>query len=362
VTKATFNAALLLLARQYRGASQGEIAASAGLNQGHYSRIENGLLLDDPSPENIEKIAAALEFPVSFFYLQDGLAGLPLSVHPMHRRKAAVGERVLKQIHAELNIRLIHLRRYLRSVDLSPELPLPQIDVDDGGGPQEIARAVRRAWMIPDGPIENLTDLCERAGILVIWCALEKGIDGVTMKLRDLPPCIFLNREAPPDRMRASLAHELGHVVMHRFPTETMEEEANAFAAQLMVPERQFRRQFIGRSGISLEWLALQKAYWKMSMAFLLYRAGAIDAITRHQSEYAWKKISSMGWRQREPHDTDFPYEEPTVFPALLKLHSDTLGYDLQTIGRLVSAQPHDLIRLYRPHLGTGKAGLYVVK
>lgn len=359
---APFNPSLLLLARQYRGASQEDVAKQAGLTQGHYSRIENGLLPDGPSAENVEKISGALGFPHGFFYQSDGLTGLPLSVHPMHRKRAAVGERTLKKIHAELNIRLIHLRRYMRAASFEPQLPLPHIDVYEGGGPSEIARLLRRAWSVPDGPIGNLTDYCERAGILVIWCALEKGIDGVTMRVRDLPSCIFLNRSAPPDRMRASLAHELGHVIMHRIPTDGMEDEANAFASELMVPERDFRRQFIGMSGIRLEWLALQKAYWKMSMAFLLYRAGATEAITRHQSEYAWKKINSLGWRLREPQETDFPYEEPTVFPRLLKMHIDALGYDLDTISRLVSTSRADLQQMYGSYLGRGKAGLFVVK
>lgn len=357
-----FNSALLLLARQFRKASQGEVAARAGLTQGHYSKIENGLLAEGPSEDTVHSIGAALGFPASFFYQQDGLTGLPLSVHPMHRRKASVGEGALKQIHAELNIRLIHLRRYLRAAELVPELPLPQIDVDEGDGPQEIARLIRRTWLIPDGPITNLTDYCERAGILVIWCDLEKGIDGVTIKVRDLPPCIFLNRHAPSDRMRASLAHELGHVIMHRIPSEGMEDEATAFAAELMVPERQFRRQFIGRSGISLEWLAIQKSYWRMSMGFLLYRAGAVGAITRHQSEYAWKRLSSLGWRTREPQETDFPYEEPSVFPAILRMHSDDLGYDIEDIAKLVSALPGDLHQLYSPYFGRGRGGLFAVK
>ena len=47
-----FNYSLLLLARQYRERSQSEVARAAGLNQGHYSRIENGLLPEGPSPDN----------------------------------------------------------------------------------------------------------------------------------------------------------------------------------------------------------------------------------------------------------------------------------------------------------------------
>lgn len=357
---AAFNANLLLLARQYRGRSQADVAASAGLNQGHYSRIENGLTPDGPSQDSVERIAAALDFPPSFFFLPDGLAGLPLSVHPMNRRKTAVGERAMKQIHAELNIRLIHLRRYLRAADIHPELPLLSIDVDDGGGPQAIAQTLRITWSIPDGPIANLTDYCERAGILVIWCDLEKGVDGVTMNVRDLPPCIFLNQHVPADRMRFSLAHELGHIIMHTVPGDEIENEANAFAAELLVPEKQFRRALTGQR-LSLEWLARQKAYWKASMAFLLYRAGAIGAVTRHQTEYLWKKLSALGWRTREPQETDFPPELPTVFPKLVQMHGEDLAYDLKGLQELLSANTSDMVRMYRPYLAKA-GGLLVVK
>jgi hypothetical protein len=55
-------------------------------------------------------------------------------VHSFNRKTASVSEKSLKQIHAELNIRLMHLRRYLRAVDLEPDLPRPFIDVNEGGG------------------------------------------------------------------------------------------------------------------------------------------------------------------------------------------------------------------------------------
>ena len=357
-----FNPALLLLARQYRRESQGQVSQKAGLDQGHYSRIENGLFADNPSDESVNRIANALNFPVDFFYLEDGLSGLPLSVHPMNRKRASVGANALKQVHAELNIRLIHLRRFLRAADVHPELPLPEIDPYEGGGPIEIARTLRLAWNVPDGPISNLTDYCERAGILVIWCNLESGIDGVTLKVRDLPPCIFLNQHVPPDRMRASLAHELGHVIMHRIPTDHIEDEANAFAAELMVPEKQQRRQYAGRGSVTLEWLAQQKAYWRMSMAFLLYQMGAREIVTRHQTDYAWKKISMLGWRKREPEETDFPYEQPTAFPKLVKLHGELLGYDVNTLAQLLSHPGEEIPHMYGQYLGRRGTSLYIVK
>src|ERR1700722_17300369 len=227
-----FNHSLLLLARQYRERSQSEVARAAGLNQGHYSRIENGLLPEGPSPENVKRIANAVSFPVSFFHQPEKVVGLPLSVHPMHRKKESVGERALKKVHAELNLRLMHVRKLLAAVETHAVLPLPWIDIDDGGGPREIARTMRTAWMIPPGPVGNLTDYIEKAGALVLWCDFGVAIDGVTMRIPDLPPCIFMNRAAPADRVGFSLAHELCHAIAHRIPTDTMEDEANTFAAE----------------------------------------------------------------------------------------------------------------------------------
>lgn len=341
-----FNHSLLLLARQYREKSQSEIARAAGLNQGHYSRIENGLLPEGPSPENVERIAKAVSFPPSFFYQSEKIVGLPLSVHPMHRKKESVGERALKKVHAELNIRLIHVRKLLAAVETQSILPLPWIDVDEGGGAREIARTIRTAWMIPQGPVSNLTEYVEKAGVLVIWCDFGTAIDGVTMRLPDMPPCIFLNRSAPADRMRFSLAHELGHVIMHRIPTDMMEEEANTFAAELLVPEKELRRDLIG-GRINLERLARLKARWRVSMAFLLFQAKDIGCLNAYQSQYLWKQISQKGWRTREPVETDFPHEQPTLFPRILNLHIEDLAYGVNEFVDLFRLGANDLRYLY---------------
>jgi Zn-dependent peptidase ImmA (M78 family) len=342
----SFNHFLLLLARQYRERSQSEVARAAGLNQGHFSRIENGLLPDGPSDDNVRRIAKALSFPPSFFYQSDKLVGLPISVHPMHRKKESVGERVLKKMHAELNLRLIHIRKFLTSVETEAKLPLPWIDVDEGGGPREIARKIRSAWLLPSGPIENLTECAERAGIYIIWCDFEAAVDGVMMRLPDLPPCIFLNRKSPPDRMRYSLAHECGHAIMHRIPTDNMEDEANAFAAELLAPERELRREFIG-GNLTLERLARLKASWRVSMQFLLYQAAQIGWINQYRSQLLWKQISSLGWRTREPPETDFPYEEPKLFPEIINLHARDLGYGISEFAELLHLEPNDLRALY---------------
>ena len=198
-----FNPEMLLLARQYRGQSQSDVAKLARINQGYYSRIENGLLPGEPAGDTVDRLSVALRFPRGFFYQYDRVYGLPISIHPMHRKRADVGERALQQLHAELNVRLAHLRRLLKATEFTQERPLPKIDVDDGGGPEKVAATVRLAWGLPPGPVANLTECAERSGVLVVWCRFSANVDGVPCIFR--PPAVHLFERVSPRRQDAVL-------------------------------------------------------------------------------------------------------------------------------------------------------------
>lgn len=348
-----FNHELLLLARQYRGKSQAEVADLAALDQGHYSKIERGITNAPPRAENIEAIARALDFPISYFMQNDELSGLPLSVHEASwRKRASVNASDMKRLHAELNIRIMHVRRYLQAVDVEGELPLPRQDADDMGGAENVAHHIRRTWMIPAGPIKNLTKLCERAGVLVIHCDFAEKIDGVTMRLRDVPPLIFLNKSAPPDRMRHSLAHELGHLIMHSIPSEQMEEEADTFAGELLAPISELKSDLIGGRP-SLERFVQLKKYWKVSVASLVYRAKKYGYLSENQSEYLWRQISMRGWRKREPDETQFPSESPQLFTHIVDLHEKDLGFSIEDLSKMLHISSNEVRHLY----GVSSAG-----
>ena len=341
-----FNHELLLLARQYRRASQAEVAAAADLDQGHYSRVERGMFNSDPSASTVNVVSGALRFPASFFMQNDELAGLPLSIHDVAwRKKASVNASDMKRLHAELNLRIMHIRRFLTSVDTSSELPLPKLDVDEIGGAEKTANIIRRAWMIPDGPIKNLTALVERAGIIVVVCNFDEQIDGVTMRVRHIPP-VFSEPQSPADRMRHSLAHELGHLVMHSIPSEDMEAEADTFAGELLVPSSQLRPDLIG-GRVTLERLIALKKYWRVSVASLLFRGGAAKLITANQSGYLWRQLSARGWRKTEPEETQFPREGTRLFDQILALHRDELNYSAADFGAMLHITEEEVQALY---------------
>ena len=117
-----------------------------------------------------------------------------------------------------------------------------------------------------------MTQWLEAAGCLIIAEDLGTSrVDGLSQWIDDYP-IIMVNSSAPTDRFRLTVAHELGHMVLHSaFPAlNDMESEANAFAAEFLMPEDVIRPQLrnlkIGRL------LDLKREYG-VSMQALVERA-----------------------------------------------------------------------------------------
>ncbi|WP_244448077.1 ImmA/IrrE family metallo-endopeptidase [Neorhizobium vignae] len=241
------------------------------------------------------------------------------------------------------------MRRLITSIDVTPQLALPKVDVDELGGADKVAQFLRRTWMVPEGPIKNLTALCERAGILVIVCDFVENVDGLTMRLRDTPPIIFLNSKAPADRRRHSLAHELGHLLMHSVPTEEMESEADLFAGEFLVPATQLRSDLIGGK-VTLERLVQLKRYWRVSVASLLFRAGSARMITENQTSYLWRQLSARGWRKTEPAETQFAPEPTRLWEHIIDLHKNELKYSISDFAKMLVLEEEEVASLYGIH------------
>lgn len=326
----SLNPMLIVIARHARGLSQADLAERIAINQGFLSKIENGV--KEPSDEVVKKISEVLKFPVTFFYQREEIYGLPVSVHPMHRKKSVVGIKGLEILYAEMNINIMHIRRLLQSVELAPRTTLPRLDIDEYNYDiEKIAALTRSMWLLPRGPVENLTKCIENAGCIVIHSDFHNiAVDAITWSIHGMPTCIFLNRDRPADRMRFTLAHELGHIVMHQHPTPQMEDQADVFASAFLMPHDEIAESICNR--VTLERLAYLKPIWRVSIQSILMRAANLGIINKTQSEYLWKKINYQRWRFREPPELDFAHEEPRLFPSIIKLHLEKLGYSLSEL------------------------------
>jgi len=340
------NADMMRVARQLRGFQQGDAAQRLSISQAMLSRIENKLAAF--TSDLIDRAAAVYELPRTFFTQTDTVFGAPVSVHPMWRKKAAVSAREMEQIVAELNVRLMHLRRLLQAVEVEATYPIPSLPVDEFDSVERIAALVRAQWKMPAGPVQNLTRALEAAGIVVVQSNMAGSVvDGVTFSAPGLPPLIALNVNQPSDRARFTMAHELGHLVMHRTqPTQQMEDQANEFASHFLMPTHDIRPCLTQRR-IDLRLFAELKPLWRVSMASLLMRARSLGLLAYNQERYLWQQFSMAKIRLNEPPELDFLPEGATVLPELIEAHISQLGYSISDLAAMLHLQPQELSSLY---------------
>jgi Zn-dependent peptidase ImmA (M78 family)/transcriptional regulator with XRE-family HTH domain len=339
------NGAMLRLARQRRQLPQIDAAPKLGIDQSLLSRIENRVV--EVREEVLLRAEGLYGVPRSFFYLTDPVYGAPVSVHAMWRRKSDVSVREMDAIIAELNVRVMHLRRLLDGAEYVHANDLPRLDIDDYGDPEKIAGLVRAHWQVPAGPINDLTLLVERAGVLVTYSPLGgASVSGVTFAPPGLPPLIVLNSDQPADRLRFTLAHELAHLVMHRFPSPNMEMEANSFASAMLMPAADIKPYFIGKR-VDLALLASLKPEWKVAIQALLMRGTSLEVIAKNRAQYLWKQINARRIRLREPPELDFAPESPTAINSFVRVHREALGYSEADLAALLHMLESDFRHTY---------------
>lgn len=336
-SRAVFNPEMLVLARESEALTQSALGSITGVSQGRISKIEAGLLAPDDAL--IGSLARALRHPREFFFLRERIRGLPVW---FYRKRKKVTPRFSTSVEAKLNVALIWLTRLLAEAELEPALELPRVDLElIGGTPEAVAQHVRAAWHIPRGPLRDLTRVVEEAGCIVIPFDFgSPDIDGVGLSFPAAPVTFFVNGSKPTDRQRYTLAHELGHIVMHSGPRQFMEAEADRFASELLMPSADIA-PFLG--DLTLDKLATLKPVWRVSMAALLRRAKDLGKVTERQYTYLWTQMGQCGFRKSEPRELDLLPESPTALNDLLEIHFLELHMSFEQIATHLCAHPDRL-------------------
>ena len=330
------NPQMLTLLRESRGYSGAQLAQLSGVPQPTLSRIENGLAV--PDEERLQKIADALEYPVDAFSWTDPIYGFGSAAF-YHRKQQTLPQTALRRIQAQVNLTRMRLDRLLRSIDIERRYPMPVLHVEDYGSPSEVARAVRALWKMPIGPIQNIMAAVESAGIVVLHADFQSpkisavSIDHVGV----YPALMILNSNLTGDRERFTVAHELGHLVMHDELTtsEEAEAEADAFAAEFLMPAVEIRAQL---RNITLQRAAQLKVVWRVAMSAIIRRARDLGLIDDRRYKSLNVSISQKGWRKAEP--VDVGRDEPSVVSSLLGVHLGEHGYSVEELAEVVALRP----------------------
>jgi Zn-dependent peptidase ImmA (M78 family)/transcriptional regulator with XRE-family HTH domain len=310
-----YNPRMLSLAREALGLSQSALAKVLGCGQPRVSRVEDGSL-KLTGQELVEWLAAVqLSTPLAAY---EGDATAPTLSFYRKTKSIPIGS--LTAGNARIMLRRAEILMSLKGKSLTCKRQIPHFAARGVVDAIDAARRVKQKWGIPEGPVHNLIRWVEEAGCVVEW--FQFGIPKIDAVALGGPiPVIFLNPSFPPDRIRLSLAHELGHQVMHRELHEKVEDEAWAFASEFLMPEIDIRPELYP---LDIEHLLNLKIRWQVSMQALLKRAKDLDRISDRYSQFLWMRLGQYGFRKEEPGREKIQKEEPTPLSERLQLSAQT--------------------------------------
>lgn len=294
-------------ARRARGWTQEELSERLGMTQAALSRYENELR--EPTAEILARMASAVGV-VPEILLRAGRIEGGLAVGAHMRRRATARPAVWRRLEAQLNLYRLHTQSLLDEVDLRTTLSLPSFDPFEFDT-ATAARLMRMQWRMPAGPVRNLSGWMEAAGCLIFDSDFgTPRVDGLS-QWGDGYPIVMLNSTSPTDRRRLTLAHELGHLCLHREEvTEDVEADANAFAAEFLMPREEILHQLRNLTTGRLHDL---KRLWGVSMQALIERAYNLGTISMRDRTNLYKRFSTYGWRKQEPLSEELAPERPRL-------------------------------------------------
>jgi len=306
--------ARLQQARELRGWTQTALAQQVGVHPSAIAQLETGRI--QPSPEVLDALSRATGFPPAFFTRPSGPTLPPGSLR--FRARAAMTARQRRQAwwYAQT------LYELMASMAVQAELPAPRVPRLDGD-PEAAAAVTREALgLAPDRPIGPLLRTLERSGVWVLAipvplprrdaCSAWAGGDGAT-------PVLVVAATPAGDRRRFSVAHELGHLVLHQIPEgppHALERQADVFAEAFLLPAAAMREALV--PPITLTTLADLKARWGVSLQALIRRALTLECVTPSQYRSLSVQLGARGWRTREP--VAVPVERPRALRQLAEL------------------------------------------
>ncbi|MFT4294380.1 MAG: XRE family transcriptional regulator [Micropruina sp.] len=323
---------VLLVLRRAADITQEELADDLGITQAALSRYENNLR--EPDDEMVERLGEALGVTPEFIRHEFRMQGAIAADAHMRRQKTAKPSD-WKRVEARVNMLRMHSSYLLERVPLRPQNHVIQVDPDEHT-PAQAAAMLRAAWRMPIGPVRNLIRWVESAGVIVVEEDFgTHRIDGMSQWAGE-HAVIVLNAALPTDRKRLTVAHELGHLVLHgQYIDLDVEDQANQFAAELLMPAHVIAPEL---TNLTLGKLSDLKTEWGVSMQAIFERAYRLGKATAEARQKFYRQLNSRGWKTREPGSDLLPAENPEL-AASVGRQLDHAGLTQQEIQFLIGTR-----------------------
>jgi Zn-dependent peptidase ImmA (M78 family) len=328
-----------------------DVAAEAGLAPDRYSRLENNLSTTLGTPR-AQRLANALHFSVEF------LTSAPVTPVQrgslLYRTKKGMTRAEEDQLVAWARLIGDLLHRAEQERVRLPFLKIPRVDQ---ATPADAAISTRRVLGLgPDEPIPHLTRSLERCGVYIASLDFSSELhakyhDAFSTWLGPSLdwPLIVARFHTSWERTRLSIAHELGHLVMHHIRRDgDLEADAYGFAAELLLPSSVLCAEW-PRSATLMSLMPFKRT-WGISVAALIEAAYRNELIGPSHRTNLYKQMSNRRdrqtgerWRIQEPGWRDREPERPKLIAKVLETAFDVVP-DLDTLSRLIYSWRSDFI------------------
>lgn len=247
--------------------------------------------------------------------------------------------KILSQNHAQANF-YAQLTSHLSGYVKQPHPPILTLvskidryfsqDIEARARIQLIANDARE-MILSDQSNHQLLLALEKFGVYIYEKDLTDDADAYSFWSKYQVPFIILsNNKGVAVRRHFDLAHELGHLLLHRQVEfdmlshedfQRIEKEADIFAAEFLLPEKQFIASFNQvKKKSNPDHFVMLKERWYVSIQAMAMRAFYLGLISDTQYRYFWSLINKKGYKKREPLDTEIKLPKPVKINSLLNM------------------------------------------
>ena len=305
-----------------------------------------------PERDALERLAGVVNVTPEWF---TRVPGAKLSL-PLFRSNASAHVAARAMLGARLEWAQDVAAALMEYVDY-PDVNLPSRDYTE---PEEItdedietvAYECRDLWRLGRSAIQDLALAVEGAGVRVVreetGIAQIEGLSAWSAVLER--PLILLSADKNNGyRSRFDLAHEVGHLVLHRHIQRTtdnarhklMEAQAHRFAGAFLLPAETFAIEV--RMPPTLDDLLILKRRWGVSAAAMIMRLKAIELLDDDGASILHKRRSARWGGKSEPGDEDRRPEQPRLLRRTIDLLVEEKVMPLEAIPRHIGLAACDV-------------------
>lgn len=290
-----FNPKRLALARKRRRLTCKALAESAALAQDTITRLELGK--HHPDEQTVRRLAQALNYPEEFFFADDPRDVTTEAVSFRSFSRMSARERDAAVSAGSLGLELMEW------VESRFALPAPNlIDLSYQRDVEAAAMDLRQYWGLGEKPIKTLIPLLETQGIRVLSLSENTANVNAFSFWRDAIPYIFLNNFKSAESSIFDMAHELGHLSLHRGDDpksrKDYERESDMFASVFLMPKNDIRSNI--EYPINIETILKWKFRWRVSAMALAYRLKSLGLLGENRYRSICIELSRRGYRSSE--------------------------------------------------------------